>query len=156
MAWWLRSPGISATSPAYLASNGDVGNRAHEMTETIIGVRPAIRVKKTAVASASPLPAAAKALYDALHGMDEKTRDSLLDATLTATGIVTYIGRDIHGLPSFRLSDTEGGKCYVHACLASASEYGCVKVGDTVTVQGTFHILSNDWGVTLKGSRIQG
>lgn len=48
------------------------------------------------------------------------------------------------------------GKCYVHACLASASEYGYVKVGDTVTVQGTFHILSNDWGVTLKGTKVKG
>ena len=47
IAWWLRSPGMNAKSPAYLASAGAIGNRAHEMTETIIGVRPAIRVKKT-------------------------------------------------------------------------------------------------------------
>ena len=45
-AWWLRSPGMTPTSPAYFASAGDVGNRAHEVDETIIGVRPAIWVKK--------------------------------------------------------------------------------------------------------------
>ena len=34
-AWWLRSPGMTETSPAYIASAGSVGNRAHEMDETI-------------------------------------------------------------------------------------------------------------------------
>ena len=52
-AWWLRSPGMTETSPAYIASAGSVGNRAHEMDETIIGVRPAIWVKKTALVSES-------------------------------------------------------------------------------------------------------
>lgn len=46
-AWWLRSPGMTASSPAYLSSTGDLGTRAHEATETIIGIRPAIWVKAT-------------------------------------------------------------------------------------------------------------
>lgn len=46
-AWWLRSPGTTAGSPAYLSSAGDLGSRAHEATETIIGIRPAIWVKAT-------------------------------------------------------------------------------------------------------------
>lgn len=45
-AWWLLSPGMTRTSPAYIASAGSVGNRAHEVNETIIGVRPAILVKR--------------------------------------------------------------------------------------------------------------
>ncbi|MGX7112224.1 DUF6273 domain-containing protein [Gemella cuniculi] len=45
-AWWLRSPGVTETSPAYIASAGMFGNRAHEVNETIIGVRPAIWVMK--------------------------------------------------------------------------------------------------------------
>ena len=44
-AWWLRSPGMTDTSPAYFASAGDVGNRAHEVNENIIGVRPALWIK---------------------------------------------------------------------------------------------------------------
>ena len=48
-AWWLRSPGMTPTSPAYFASAGDVGNRAHEVDETIIGVRPAIWVRRKAL-----------------------------------------------------------------------------------------------------------
>lgn len=46
-AWWLRSPGMTPTSPAYLASAGTIGNRAHEVNETIIGVRPALWISRT-------------------------------------------------------------------------------------------------------------
>lgn len=48
-AWWLRSPGMTETSPAYFASSGEIGSRAHEVNETIIGVRPAIRVIRSVV-----------------------------------------------------------------------------------------------------------
>lgn len=44
-AWWTRSPGLTETSPEYLASNGDFGTREHQASETIIGTRPAIWVK---------------------------------------------------------------------------------------------------------------
>ena len=47
-AWWLRSPGMTPTSPAYLASAGALGSRAHEVDETIIGVRPAMWVSSSA------------------------------------------------------------------------------------------------------------
>ena len=48
-AWWLRSPGMTDTSPAYLSSSGSIGNRAHEVDETIIGVRPAIWIDQSAL-----------------------------------------------------------------------------------------------------------
>jgi len=32
--------------------------------------------------------------------------------------------------------------------------YEGIQVGDTVTVTGSFHILSNDWGVVLKNSTV--
>jgi hypothetical protein len=50
-AWWLRSPGMTDTSPAYFASSGEIGSRAHEVDETIIGVRPAIRVDRSVIAA---------------------------------------------------------------------------------------------------------
>lgn len=50
-AWWLRSPGMTETSPAYIASSGEIGSRAHEVNETIIGVRPAIWVKSEVLGS---------------------------------------------------------------------------------------------------------
>lgn len=46
-AWWLRSPGMAADSPAYLSSAGELGTRAHKATEKILGIRPAIWVKIT-------------------------------------------------------------------------------------------------------------
>lgn len=46
VAWWTRSVGISETSPEYLASAGDFGNREHQVNENIIGTRPAVWIKK--------------------------------------------------------------------------------------------------------------
>lgn len=44
-AWWLRSPGMTNDSPAYLSSAGELGTRAHKATEKILGIRPAIWIK---------------------------------------------------------------------------------------------------------------
>lgn len=44
-AWWLRSPGMTPDSPAYLSSAGELGTRAHKATERILGIRPAIWVR---------------------------------------------------------------------------------------------------------------
>ena len=139
-AWWLRSPGMTDTSPAYFASSGEIGSRAHEVDETIIGVRPAIRVDRSVIAAlendSDGMPEEAATLYDwflsSNHASDVKE-----NTEITATGVVTYIGTDIHGLPSFRLSDSADGNCYVHACLASSGGYGNIKVGDEITVKGT-------------------
>ena len=38
-------------SAAYFASSGEIGSRAHEVDETIIGVRPAIRVDRSVIAA---------------------------------------------------------------------------------------------------------
>lgn len=48
-AWWLRSPGIDDESPAYYSSQGDIGTRAHQSSENIIGVRPAMWVNADAL-----------------------------------------------------------------------------------------------------------
>ena len=68
---------------------------------------------------------------------DDVSGSEAENTEITATGVVTYIGTDIHGLPSFRLSDSADGNCYVHACLASSGGYGNIKVGDEITVKGT-------------------
>ena len=125
-AWWLRSPGMMETSPAYFASAGEIGNRAHEVNEQIIGVRPAVRVKRSfftdsPIASES-MPEEAAALYE-WFTLSKNAGSVAENTEITVTGIVTYIGTDIHGLPSFRLSDSVDGDCYVHACLASQNEY---------------------------------
>lgn len=41
----------------------------------------------------------------------------------------------------------------IPACVRKLSMRG-IQVGDTVTVTGSFHILSNDWGVVLKNSTV--
>lgn len=44
-AWWLRSPGMTNESPAYLSSAGELGTRAHKATEKEIGIRPAVWIE---------------------------------------------------------------------------------------------------------------
>ena len=45
-AWWTRSPGNSPIEAAYLSSAGDFGTRTHYVDDDVIGLRPAVWVKK--------------------------------------------------------------------------------------------------------------
>lgn len=72
----------------------------------------------------------------------------------TATGVITYIGKDDHGTDSLQISDTKGNTSYVLGVFRSADEMSAVSVGDTVTITGNFHIMSSKNMVVLKGCRI--
>ncbi len=48
-AWWLRSPGPTATVPEHLASWGNLGARTHYIDDNSIGVRPVIWVRTDAI-----------------------------------------------------------------------------------------------------------
>lgn len=72
----------------------------------------------------------------------------------TATGVITYIGKDDHGTDSMQISDTKGGTSYVLGVFGSADEMSAVSVGDTVTITGNFHIMSSSNMVVLKSCRI--
>ena len=164
-AWWLRSPGMTETSPAYIASAGDFGNRAHEMDETIIGVRPAIWVKadsvkaggtKNSVSEKSETSVVnASAIWDK-YDKDPNKFTATYDGEMeTVTGVVTYIGQDSHGTPSMEISDTEDGTSYVLGVFGSYDEMSSASVGDTVTITGSFHIMSSENMVVLKRCEIQ-
>lgn len=72
----------------------------------------------------------------------------------TATGVITYIGKDDHGTDSMQISDTKGGTSYVLGVFGSAEEMSAVSVGDTVTITGNFHIMSSHDMVVLKSCKI--
>ena len=156
-AWWLRSPGMTRTSPAYIASSGEIGNRAHEADETIIGVRPALWVKSSEIKTAgvnSQVKVNASEIWNKYDKDPDKYKATYSGATETATGVVTYIGRDSHGTPSMEISDTAGGKSYVLGVFGSYEEMSSVSVGDTVTITGSFHIMSSENMVVLKRCKI--
>lgn len=154
-AWWLRSPGMTRTSPAYIASSGEIGNRAHEADETIIGVRPALRVKRNAIKTAGVNASSnAPAIWSKYDKNPDKYKATYSGATETATGVVTYIGRDSHGTPSMEISDKAGGKSYVLGVFGSYDEMASASVGDTVTITGSFHIMSSENMVVLKRCKI--
>lgn len=73
---------------------------------------------------------------------------------VTATGVITYIGKDDHGTDSMELSDKQGGTSYVLGVFGSADEMSPVSVGDTVTITGNFHIMSSTNMVVIKQCKI--
>lgn len=70
------------------------------------------------------------------------------------TGVVMWMGEDIHNKPSIQLSDKADGDCYVHCVLAKA-DYSDVKIGDTIVCQGNFLECHQEFGVVLKMSTIE-
>ena len=144
-AWWLRSPGMSADSPAYLSSGGELGNRAHAATETIIGIRPAVRISLSESTKVN-----VRSIWDSYNDLEDKGVPKYYGPNETATGLIRFIGIDDHGTPSIELTDKEDGPCYVLCVFGSFDEMGAVKVGDTVTIRGDYHITTEKNGVVLK------
>lgn len=144
-AWWLRSPGMSADSPAYLSSGGELGNRAHAATETIIGIRPAVRIYLSESTKVN-----VRFIWDRYNDLKDKSVPKYYGPNETAMGQIRFIGIDDHGTPSIELTDKEDGPCYVLCVFGSFDEMGSVKVGDTVTIRGDYHITTDKNGVVLK------
>lgn len=72
----------------------------------------------------------------------------------TVTGVVMWMGKDIHNKHSIQLSNSKDGNCYVHCVIISEDYYGDVKVGDTITMQGNYLECHPEFGVVLKYSEV--
>ena len=174
-AWWTSSPARSPMQAAYFSSYGTVGNRPHYVDETIIGVRPAVRVKRNAFDGAwvfsvkpdsrkaqevetriQPLvehssPFNVKELYDHFLTDSRKALREFDMKRLAVEGIVLRSGPDgVFGQPSIELTDGAGGKCYVLCVFGNAGEYSKVKKGDKITVRGNYLVIREDYGIVLK------
>lgn len=89
------------------------------------------------------------------YNQDPDNKTPTYDGNLeTATGVITYIGKDDHGTDSMQISDTKDGTSYVLGVFGSAEEMSKVSVGDTVTITGNFHIMSSHNMVVLKNCKI--
>ncbi len=69
-------------------------------------------------------------------------------------GIITYIGLDIHNVPSFELSNEKNGYTLSLCCLKSDKEYKNKKVGDEIIVEGNYLITNEKYGIVLKRSEL--
>lgn len=76
------------------------------------------------------------------------------DKRFEVMGIASKIGPDIHNKPSIELSDEAGGRCYTLCIFPTADFYDKVSVGDRVTVQANYLVMSNWFGVVMKNSRL--
>lgn len=95
-----------------------------------------------------------KDIWDKYSQDPDKNTPTYDGAEETATGVITYIGKDDHGTDSMQLSDEADGTSYVLGVFGSADEMSAVSVGDTVTISGNFHIMSSTNMVVLKQCKI--
>ncbi len=70
-------------------------------------------------------------------------------------GVVIFKGLDVHGIPSFELSDSKDGICYALCCLHSEHEYGNIKEGDTIVISGNYLTVNEKYGVVLKNCTVK-
>ncbi len=70
----------------------------------------------------------------------------------TAKGIIIWMGEDIHKLPTIQISDSTDGISLIHFVLTDEKEYGDLKVGDTVVLQGNYLVCHPEFGLVMKQS----
>lgn len=85
-------------------------------------------------------------LYSSLAAYEDKRFD--------VTGIVIWVGRDIHDLPTVQLSNKVGGKCCVHCIFPKADILEQVQAGDHVIIRSNYLVMSNHFGVVMKYSEL--
>ena len=76
------------------------------------------------------------------------------DKRFDVTGVAIAVMRDIHDLPTVRLSDTEDGRCCAHCIFPTDDVLQKVSVGDRVTIRSNYLVLSNVSGVVMKFSEL--
>ena len=95
----------------------------------------------------------ARELYDLFTDKSQRVIHARDKQTLEVTGIVTYAGPDIYGLPSIELSDGRGGKTFALCVFSPSSGLDAAAVGEEVRVSGVFHVVTSEFGVVLKQCR---
>ena len=180
-AWWTRDEDKNSQA-VYLSSYGTFGNRPHYVDENIIGVRPAIRVRKNFseteaerfLYSVKPSPQKAyeietklqpvleqkapfnvKELYDYFLKNPQKAVQEFDRKRIEVKGVVLRKGPDrAFGQPSIELSDAPTGKCYVLCVFQDESVYNSVKLGDEISVRGNYLVVYEGYGIVLKISEL--
>lgn len=76
------------------------------------------------------------------------------DKRFTVTGIALKVGPDVHSKPSIELGECLGGPCHALVIFPTDDHYSKVSVGDRVTVEANYLVLSNWFGLVMKHSRL--
>ena len=135
---------IMAVSLSYLAcSKGD--RKSPELSKSDTGI-----YKK----ESSEKIISAYDLLDVFHKNKAQAEKTYTGKSVEVSGVVTYKGPDIHGLPSLELSDKVNGTSYVLCVFDSLDSLNKVSKGDNLIISGKFHILSSSEMVVLKQSKI--
>lgn len=105
--WWLRSPGLSAVTAAYVDKNGNSSNN-YSLVVTHVGIRPACRIRLTPVVYAT-----GDMLEYGSYPQSEVTDANLITAlnacTLSADNIAVYGGAQYKKVLFTQYSSIIGG-----------------------------------------------
>lgn len=88
---------------------------------------------------------------------NEKLTEEYQDKPMIVKGIITYTGPDVYGLPSFNLHETADTEGEYILCVLPYSDYfklGDLKIGQEVTVSGSFRSKHKDGFIVLKQSTV--
>ena len=177
-AWWTSSQSKNPLQAEYLNSSGAFGSRPHYVDDKVIGVRPAVFVKKSFLAEKflysvkldpqkvyevetklQPIleqkePFNVKELYDYFLQNPQKALAEFDRKRIKVKGIVLRKGPDIFGNPSIELSDAQGEKCYILCVFQDSKSYSAVNTGDEISIQGNYLALYEGYGIVLKISEL--
>ena len=95
-------------------------------------------------------PVTAKEIADEFRYDRSEAMDRYSEKRLYVTGVVSYAGPDMFGLPSLELSDNAEGPTDCLCVFNEQSSISNIQEGDTVTVQGNFIDCVPDYGPTFK------
>ncbi len=100
---------------------------------------------------------AAKGLYDAFVNNKTQAEKEYGNKTMKITGVASFVGPDVYGLPSVELSEVKGGKSRV-LCVLPFSDYlklRRVSKGDAVVIEGEVRsIYEKDQTIVVKECKI--
>ena len=99
-------------------------------------------------------PIDAAAFYEAIWTKPQETMELYTRQRIRVKGIASFVGIDIHGLPSVQLSDRVDGENMVLCVFNQEEILTQVKTGDAVTIEANFLHYHEEFGIVLKNSQL--
>lgn len=89
-------------------------------------------------------------LYDELLGDYENAFAKYYEKRIRLCGIVSKIGADSFGAPSFEMTDSEGSRCYALIVFPNTDIYEQVREGQTAEIIGNVVFIFEPYGLVVK------
>jgi len=95
-------------------------------------------------------PVDAKALYEELLSDYDNAFSKYYEKRIRLCGVISKIGADEFGAPSFRFVDTDSGRCYALIVFPNTEIYEKVKEGERAEIIGNVVFIREPYGLVVK------